>query len=179
MRYLRLAALALLATIAACGEVYRDTSVEMTTVDAVDVERYQGRWFEIARYPNFFEEGCVGVHANYAIREDGRIDVRNVCRQGTLDGEVNEANGIARVVSPGKLEVTFTPWLPGVWGDYWVLHLEPDYSVVVVGSPGGRVGWILARDVEIDEGRMARALAALEANGYDLNGLEYPEQGPV
>jgi apolipoprotein D and lipocalin family protein len=176
MKHLNLILLSLALLLAACGDIYRDRSVEMTTVNSVDLQRYQGRWYEIARYPNFFERGCVGVTATYGLREDGRIDVRNACRANTLDGDLKVAEGIARVEGPGKLGVTFTPWLPGVWGDYWVLHLEPDYSVVVVGSPGGRVGWILARSPELEGPALARSQKALVRNGYDLGGLEYPIQ---
>ncbi|MGB0497346.1 MAG: lipocalin family protein [Rubricella sp.] len=166
----------LLFALAACGEVHRDTSVSIEPVETVDLDRYAGRWYEIARYPNWFEEGCVGVTADYALRDDSRIDVTNTCRRGTLDGEVDSAQGIARVVEGGALEVTFTPWLIFVWGDYWIIHLEPDYSLAVIGSPSGRTGWILARDPQPDPDALARGQAALEAAGYSLDGLEYPAQ---
>jgi apolipoprotein D and lipocalin family protein len=162
--------------LAACGDVQRDTSVPMTTVDAVDLERYAGRWYEIARYPNFFERDCVAATADYALREDGRIAVANSCRKDTLDGPIASASGIARVAGPGQLEVTFTPWLPGVWGDYWVLDLTPDYSVAVIGAPAGTTGWILARTPAITAEQRAQAEAVFIANGYRLDALEYPPQ---
>lgn len=165
-----------LIALSACGEVYRDNSQAMTTVPALDLERYQGRWFEIARYPNFFERGCTGVTATYKLRDDGRISVVNACRKNTLDGELVVAEGIARSAGGGKLEVTFTPWIPGLWGDYWVLYLAADYSFVVVGSPNGRVGWILARTPTLEDTALQAAQNALQKNGYDLSGLEYPPQ---
>ena len=111
------------------------------TVDAVNLDRYVGEWFEIARFPNRFQRNCAGdVRANYAMRADGRIDVINQCRRA--DGSLTEARGVARVVDPrtsAKLKVRFAPavlsFLPFVWGDYWILGLADDYSWAVVGSP--------------------------------------------
>ncbi|MBB5514121.1 apolipoprotein D and lipocalin family protein [Rubricella aquisinus] len=161
---------------AACGDVQRDRSVPMTTVEEVDLNRYAGRWYEIARYPNFFERGCVAATADYTLREDGKVDVTNACRKETLDGPISSADGIARVAGPGQLEVTFTPWLPGVWGDYWVLGLTPDYTVAVIGAPAGTTGWILARTPQITAEQRAAAEAVFIANGYRLDALEYPPQ---
>jgi len=167
------AALAVFAALAgaASAEVYRDTSVEMTTVARLDTDKYLGRWYEIARFPVRFEEGCVGVTADYALRDDGQIRVVNTCRQGTLDGPVEQAEGRARVEGPGKLSVTFVPWLPFARGDYWVLYLDADYSLSVVGSPNGKTGWILSRTPQITEAQRATAEAALQRNGYDTGRL--------
>ena len=114
------------------------------TVPFVDLDRYAGDWFEIARFPNRFQRQCVGdVRASYARRADGRIDVVNRCR--TDDGRT-EARGIARVVDErtfARLKVRFAPaWLsllPFVWGDYWIIGLAEDYSWAVVGIAGPRV----------------------------------------
>ena len=81
------------------------------------------------------------------------------------------ADGSARVEAPGRLSVTFVPWLPFARGDYWVLHLEPDYSVAVVGAPKGTTGWILARTPQISAAKRARAEQALVKNGYDISRL--------
>ncbi len=164
--------LASLLVLTACGTVQRDRNAPITSVAQLDVNRYLGVWYEIARYPNWFEEGCVGVTAEYALRPDGQISVRNTCREGALDGSVDIANGIARVEGPGKLSVTFTPWLPFARGDYWVLYLTPEYDLAVVGNPSGRTGWILARTPTISTEARERAEAALQANGYDLANLE-------
>ena len=164
--------LATLLVLSACGTVQRDRGAPITTVAQLDVNRYLGLWYEIARYPNWFEDGCVGVTAEYALRPDGQISVRNSCHEGALDGPVDIANGIARVEGPGKLSVTFTPWLPFARGDYWVLYLTPEYDLAVVGNPSGRTGWILARTPKISTEARERAEAALQANGYDLANLE-------
>ncbi|WP_112324075.1 lipocalin family protein [Oceanibium sediminis] len=163
--------------LAACGMNgnYRDTSVQMDSVAALDIERYTGKWYEIARFPNGFEEGCVGVTAEYAKREDGRISVTNTCRKDTLDGPVEVAEGIARIASPGQLKVKFVQWLPFA-GDYWVLDVTPDYSVAVVGEPSGDFGWILARTPTLDDAQLQDALSVLKADGYDTSKLVYPEQ---
>jgi len=115
--------------------------------------------------------GCVGVTAEYAKRSDGQISVKNTCIQGGLQGTVEVANGTARIEGPGRLSVTFVPWLPFARGDYWVLHLEPDYSVAVVGAPKGTTGWILARTPQISAAKRARAEQALVKNGYDISRL--------
>ena len=143
------------------------------TVDRVDLDRYLGDWYEIARFPNGFQRTCAGdVKATYARRPDGRIDVINRCR--TADG-VTEARGVARVAdarTSAKLKVRFAPavlsFLPFVWGDYWILGLAGDYSWAVVGSPDRQYLWILARAPALEADRFESALAAARANGFDV-----------
>lgn len=151
-------------------------SKPVRTVDAVDLGRYVGDWFEIARFPNRFQNKCVGdVRASYMRREDGRIDVINRCR--TMDG-VTEAHGVAKVVdtrTSAKLKVRFAPaalsFLPFVWGDYWILGLAADYSWAVVGSPDRVYLWFLARTPAIDTERYATALGVARGNGFDVDRL--------
>lgn len=151
---------------------YRDTSVPMAVEGALDLNRYLGKWYEIARFPNRFERGCVGVTAEYSLRADGDIRVLNTCREGTLDGKVTIADGSARVEAPGRLSVTFVPWLPFARGAYWVLYVAPDYSLAVVGNPKGNTGWILARSPEISAKQRVLAEIILSKNGYDIRKLE-------
>jgi apolipoprotein D and lipocalin family protein len=146
------------------------------TVPFVDLERYAGDWFEIARLPNRFQRQCVGdVRASYARRADGRLDVVNRCR--TNDGLV-EARGIARVVDEqtfARLKVRFAPawlqFLPIVWGDYWIIGLAEDYSWAVVGSPDRQYLWILARAARLDDERFTAAREVARANGFDVERL--------
>jgi apolipoprotein D and lipocalin family protein len=146
------------------------------TVPHVDLGRYAGDWFEIARFPNRFQRQCVAdVRASYAGRPDGRLDVTNRCR--TANGET-EARGIARIVDErtfAKLEVRFAPawlsWLPAVWGDYWIIGLAPDYSWALVGDPGREYLWILARTPHLDDESAGAARAAARANGFDVERL--------
>jgi len=151
------------------------TQAPVRTVPFVDLDRYVGGWFEIARFPNRFQHECVGdVRATYARRPDGRIDVVNRCR--TAGGET-EARGVARIVDEqgfAKLKVRFAPaWLSflPVWGDYWIIGLAPDYSWAVVGNPGRDYLWILARTPQLDEQSTAAATAAARNNGFDVERL--------
>ncbi len=169
---IRLALFILALAVPAQAEQVRDRSVPMSVQADLEIERYLGTWYEIARFPNWFERRCTGVTAQYATLPDGEISVTNTCYKGSLEGRKTVANGTARVEGPGQLSVTFTPWLPFARGAYWVLHLEPDYSVAVVGSPKGRTGWILARDPQISAEKRARADVALVRNGYDISKLE-------
>jgi apolipoprotein D and lipocalin family protein len=167
----------LLAKIVTVLAVSAQTSAPVRTVEAVDLSRYVGTWFEIARFPNRFQRRCVGdVRASYVRRSDGRIDVINRCR--AADGTVTEARGIARVVderTSAKLKVRFAPavlsFLPMVWGDYWILGLAADYSWAVVGSPDRTYLWVLARTAQLPPEQFAAALATARANGFDVDRL--------
>ena len=167
-----LAAAAALGLTAAAEGRYRDTSQPIGVVANLDLERYLGKWYEIARFPNRFERGCEGVTAEYAKRPDGKIDVVNTCRKGSPDGPKEVAEGVASVVAPGKLAVTFVPWLPFAKGDYWVLYVDPAYSFAVVGEPRGRTGWILARDPALPQANYDKAVSVLETMGYDTSQLQ-------
>lgn len=146
------------------------------TVETVDLKRYVGDWYELARFPNRFQRDCSGdVRASYATRPDGRIDVVNRCH-GT-DGTI-EARGIARIDdarTSAKLKVRFAPawlsFLPFVWGDYWIIGLANDYSWAVVGSPDREYLWILSRTLAIDEDAMEAARAAARNQGFDVQRL--------
>jgi apolipoprotein D and lipocalin family protein len=167
-----------LSLLAGCGgPAYRDTDVALETVPSVDLTRYAGRWYEIARFPVWFQEGCVGVTADYALRPDGTVDVLNACRLETLDGEVETATATARAAdaSNARLKVRFLRWLP-VEGDYWIIHLDEDYATAVVAVPSGSAGWILSRTPDIAPERLAAARAALADGGYDLSRLTMTPQ---
>ena len=150
--------------------------VELRTVPRVDLTRYAGDWYEVARLPNRFQNRCVGdVRASYALRDDGRIDVVNRCR--TRDGAI-DAHGLARVVdeqSFARLKVRFAPavlsFLPMVWGDYWVIGLADDYSWAVVGSPDRKYLWILSRQPMLDAATFDRAAGIARENGFDVSRL--------
>ncbi|MFC4725276.1 lipocalin family protein [Glycocaulis abyssi] len=148
----------------------------LQTVENVEIERYLGRWFEIARYDHRFERGCAGVTADYALRDDGLIDVTNTCYQGGLDGPVETANGRARIADEAtnaQLEVSF---FGPFWGDYWIIDLAGDYSWAIVSEPEGRYLWILSRTPQIDEDTLGDRLAWLEAQGFDTAMLIMVEQ---
>jgi apolipoprotein D and lipocalin family protein len=147
------------------------------TVPTVDLDRYVGKWFEIARFPNRFQTQCTGeVSAEYVKRADGNIEVINRCAK--TDGSMDQAIGEARVVdsvSRAKLKVRFAPawlsWVPFVWGDYWILDLAADYSTVAVGDPSRKYLWILARTKSLPAPVYDNMVAKLAAQGFDVAAL--------
>ena len=144
----------------------------LEAVPKVDLERYLGTWYEIASYPQRYQEGCTGTTATYTLRADGEIDVVNKCRKDSLDGPEDIAEGRARVVDPdtnAKLEVSFF-W--PFWGDYWIIDLGPDYEYAVVGHPSHDYLWILSRTPTLDDGTYDAILGRLEEKGYPLDRLE-------
>lgn len=146
--------------------VYRDTEIPISSKAVFDPEQYLGLWYEVARYPVPFEAGCVGVTAEYGLRDDGLLSVLNICRDA--DGtEKSRIAGTAEIVGPGRLKVRF-PSVPFVAADYWVLWTDETYRTAVVGAPNGRAGWILNRDPAIPPDRLNAARDVLQFNGYDL-----------
>lgn len=140
----------------------------------VEISRYLGRWYEVARYEQGFQKDCEGVSAAYALRADGKISVLNRCRKP--DGTVKEANGRAKIVDPAtnaKLKVSF---FGPFYGDYWVLDHADDYSWSIVGEPSGRYLWILSRDAAPGQERLGALIARARAIGYDTSMLRITQQ---
>lgn len=145
----------------------------ITTVDSVDLNKYIGTWYEIAKIPNFFQDHCIkNTTANYKIDEDGDIIVLNSCIDE--DGENDDAEGSAKVVdkkSNSKLEVSFVSFL-GIrpfWGDYWILGLDDNYSYAVIGTPSRKYGWILSRSPKMNRDDLEKCFKLFEKNGYSRN----------
>lgn len=147
-------------------------------VDSVDLERYQGRWYEIALLPNRFQRRCVSdTSARYTMLGDGRIQVINTCRQA--DGRSARVEGVARLAGDGgstaSLEVRFAPrwlsFLPIVWGDYRVIALGENYDYAMVGSDNRRYLWILARAPELDEVVLDSLRAEAARQGFPVDRL--------
>lgn len=143
----------------------------LATVGDVDLARYAGRWYEVAKYPNRFQSQCVAdTTATYRLLDDGAVGVVNRCR--TANG-VDEASGVARRLEgrTDRLEVSFLPaalrWLPIGWGDYWIIELAPDYRYAVVGEPSRKYLWILARSRSLSAEDRRVIEARLPAHGYD------------
>jgi apolipoprotein D and lipocalin family protein len=164
-----------LAALAGLDAPPRAEKETMTPVPTLDLQRYTGTWYEIARLPNPFQRKCArSVVVRYGLREDGRLDVLNECAEA--DGRVRRASGVARLADPqgppSRLKVRFAPailsFIPAVWGDYWVLDLAPDYSYAVVGEPKGRYLWILSRSPRMPEPLYAEILGRA-ARFYDVS----------
>jgi apolipoprotein D and lipocalin family protein len=150
----------------------------LEVVQHVDLARYLGTWYEIARLPAWFEKDCTGVTATYSMREDGKIKVVNACRKGALDGPVKEAVGKAWVhdkTTNAKLKVMF------FWpfaGDYWIIDLDnKDYKYAVVGDPGRKYFWVLSRTPKMDEDLLNALLEKAKKQGYNLDKLIRTPQG--
>ena len=144
----------------------------LQTVPKVELERYLGTWYEVASFPQWFQEGCTGTTATYSLRDDGDIDVANRCYLKTLDGELDTADGVARVLDEktnAKLEVSF---FQPFWGDYWIIDLAPDYSYAVVGHPGRDYLWILSRTPTMEPSVYQGILDRLRAQRYPLDRLQ-------
>ncbi len=143
----------------------------LETVPGVELERYLGTWYEIASYPQRFQEGCTATTATYTQRGDGEIGVLNRCRKGGPDGTEAVSEGRARVVDTqtnAKLEVSF---FGPFWGDYWIIDLGPDYEYAVVGHPSRDYLWILSRTPTLDDETYDGILRRLEDMGYPLEPL--------
>ncbi len=151
-------------------------------IAALDVPRYLGTWYEIAKFPNWFQKKCVGnTKAVYSLKSDGNLQVLNSCK--TASGEISEAEGTARQMgakdSP-KLEVRFAPewlsFLPFVWGDYWVIDLDPQYQVAAVSDPRREYLWVLSRTPQLDPKVYDDLLQRLKQQQFDIRKLEPTSQ---
>lgn len=171
-------ALALCLALAGCGLAapsYRDAAAPIASQADFDAERYTGLWYEIARFPVPFQEGCTAVTAEYGLRADGTLSVINTCRDRTPDGPARTIVGSAEVTGPGRLTVRFRT-VPFVEAPYWVLWVDADYRTAVVGVPSGRAGWILNREPVIPRDRLRAALEVLDFNGYDVSRIVPTQQ---
>jgi apolipoprotein D and lipocalin family protein len=152
------------------------------TIPSLDVPRYMGTWYEIAKFPNWFQKKCVGnTKAVYSLKPDGNLRVLNSCKQA--DGETSEAEGTARQIgskdSP-KLEVRFAPaWLsllPMVWGDYWIIDLDPQYQLAAVSDPRREYLWVLSRVPQPEPKAYDDLLKRLQSQQFDVRKLELTPQ---
>jgi apolipoprotein D and lipocalin family protein len=153
-------------------------TTKLEVVPTIDFSQYAGKWYEIARLPNSFEDQCVGdVTATYMLESDGKIKVINECR--VKNGKIDRAEGVARLADENgpraKLKIRFAPAifsiLPWVWGDYWILDLAPDYSYAIVGEPDRKYLWILARTPKIDESTYTELLEKVRQMGFPAESL--------
>ena len=152
--------------------VYRQSNTPLQTVSSVDLNKYLGKWYEIYRLPNWFEDDdCVTVTAEYGLRDDGGVSVLNTCHKAS---KKEEARGIAKIVegsSNSKLKVSF---FRPFYGDYWILDLASDYSWVLIGEPAGKYFWILARDKKLSPELEESLLVKAEKLGYLRKDLVKP-----
>jgi len=144
----------------------------LKTVESVDVKRYMGTWFEIAKFPQRFEKGLIGVTANYTLLPDGKVRVLNSGYKEDFNGKLKTIKGKAWVVDTAtnaKLKVSF------FWpfsANYWILELGKDYEYAVVGDESRKYIWILSRTPQMDEAVYNELLKRVQDKGFDISKLE-------
>jgi len=152
-------------------------NMDYSTVKKLDLQRYLGTWYEIARFDHRFERGLQGVTATYSMRDDGKIKVVNQGYKNSLNGELDIATGKAKLTDdPGKLKVSFF-WI--FYGDYYILELDEDYKWVLIGSSSPKYLWILSRIPKLENPVKNRILELAQKRGYDISKLIWVEQNPT
>jgi apolipoprotein D and lipocalin family protein len=146
----------------------REKHNTLEVVPHVELEKYLGKWYEIAHLPARFQEGCTDTTATYTLSEDGNISVLNECIRNS---KVKRAKGKAKVVdknSGAKLKVTFF-W--PFYGDYWIINLGKDYDYAVVGTPNRKYLWILSRTPQMDDQLFSQLIESAKSKGFSMNNL--------
>ena len=167
--------IALLVSLFACRD--GNQHPPLSQVSIVDLSRYLGLWYEIARIDHSFQKDCVASTADYSLKQDGYIKVVNTCRKKSQDGEITSVEGKAWVVNKDTnawLKVQF------FWpfrGDYVIIDLdEKEYRYAVVGHPTRDYLWILSRTPQMDDGTYGEILSKISKQGYDLDRIKkYPQ----
>lgn len=170
--------IALLVSVLLSPGVFAQPSGDLESIPKIELGRYLGLWYEVAKYPNRFQKDCVSdTSAEYRLMTDGRLEVLNRCRLS--NGEMNQARGVAMQTggaSSAKLLVRFAPawlaFLPFVWGDYWVIDLDDDYALAAVSEPKREYLWILSRSPVVEESRYSALIDRLARMGFDPGKLE-------
>ncbi|WP_109439939.1 lipocalin family protein [Acinetobacter haemolyticus] len=145
-------------------------------VERIDIQQYAGKWYEIAHFPMFFQRNCMGdTTAEYKLNPDNTVNVVNRCRN--KQNQIDQAEGVAYAQNEGKskLKVSFLPkglrWVPFTKGDYWVLRVDPNYQVALVGGPSQKYLWILSRTPTLDEQIYNDYVQTARQYGYDVSQL--------
>jgi apolipoprotein D and lipocalin family protein len=140
----------------------------LEVVPHVNLEKYLGKWYEIAHLPFRFEDDCTDITATYSLSKDGNISVFNECLR---NGKLKQAKGKAKVVDKNtgaKLKVTF------FWpfsADYWIIDLGKDYDYAVVGTPNRKYLWILSRTPQMDDTLLNQLIDSVKSKGFYVNNL--------
>jgi apolipoprotein D and lipocalin family protein len=141
---------------------------ELEVVSHVELEKYLGKWYEVAHLPFRFEDGCTDITATYGLNKDGSVSVLNECLK---DGKLKQSKGKAKVVDKttrAKLKVTFF-W--PFYGDYWIINLGKDYDYSVVGTPNRKYLWILNRTQHMDDALYSQLIEFVKSKGFDVDKL--------
>ncbi len=161
------------AVFASAGE----KALDKTTVSKLDLKRYMGKWYEIARFDHRFERGLIGNTAEYSLLSNGKIQVINRGYEGSLNGKFETAEGKAKLPDPsepGKLQVSFFLWF---YGEYNVLELDSvNYSYALIGSSSDKYLWILSRTPQLPEITKNLLVEKARKRGYDTSKLIWVKQ---
>lgn len=150
--------------------------MDFSTVKELDLERYMGTWYEIARFDHSFERGLVGVTASYKLRPDGKITVINAGYKNSFEGKYKTAKGKAKQPNPdepGKLKVAFFLFF---YADYFILELDEEYQWVLIGSSSDKYLWILSRTPQLEQETRDLILKKATERGYETDKLIWVEQ---
>jgi apolipoprotein D and lipocalin family protein len=166
--------------LSACGSSQNKDLPQLVTVKQVDLKQYIGKWYEIAKIPNSFQDQCAyGTTAEYKIDEAGDIIVINSCYK--KDGKPDVAEGLAKVVDKktnAKLEESFVSFfgIRPFWGDYWIIGLDENYQWAVVGTPSRKYGWILSRTPSLPDNTMQEIFSLLKSQNYNPADFDMSKQ---
>lgn len=144
-----------------------------STTPTLDIRRFMGRWYEIARYEHRFEKGMTHVSATYTLSGNGKIEVLN---EGLKEGKHKQIKGRAKQPNPqdpGKLKVSFFLWF---YSDYYVLYIDPEYRYLLVGSSSDKYLWIMSREKSLAKETLDQLLDKLRMRGYDTDKLLFVAQ---
>ncbi|WP_447598208.1 lipocalin family protein [Nitrospira sp. Nam80] len=167
----------------ACAGPDPKSAHPLPVVSSVDLARYAGTWYEIARLPMWFQRHCVDSKAVYTARSDGTIGVHNECV--TDNGNTDSADGIVTVVDTetnARLNVVFDNWFARLFGssdngNYWILDLDAEYRAALVGTPDRQYLWILARSPGLDEATFQRLVSKGRELGFPVDKLIVDKRG--
>jgi apolipoprotein D and lipocalin family protein len=156
--------------------------VPLEAIASLDVQRYMGTWYEVAKYPNWFQKRCIAnTSATYAVQPNGMLQVLNRCQKedGSITDALGEAKQVGDANSP-KLKVRFAPawlsFLPFVWGNYWVIDLDSQYQLAAVSEPSRKYLWILSRTQTVEPKAYEALLQRLKQQGFNLDAIEISKQ---
>lgn len=170
-----IAAVAMTVMLMSCADI--SSREPLSTVLSVDLDRYAGTWYEIARLPMWFQRHCVDSTATYTPQPDGLVGVHNECV--TDKGDIDKADGVAAIIDTktnARLEVVFDNWFAKLVGssregNYWILDLDSEYRTALVGTPNRRYLWILSRTPVLDEAAYLRLVMKAEQLGFSVSDL--------
>lgn len=148
----------------------------LQVVKTFNVQKYLGKWYEIASIRHSFQKGCVATTATYSLRTNGKVNVLNECRKYTFDGKLDRARGTAWAPNPSEPAKLVVQFFWPFKGDYWVIELGENYEYAVVGHPSRDYLWILSRTPQMDARLYDDLMIRLKDVGYDLLRIERTPQ---